>query len=62
MWCGPDFGWRDLDPTNDIHVGDDHIVLARGRDYADVSPIGGVFVGSGAHQLSVSVDVRPETG
>ncbi len=60
VWCGPDFGWRDLDPTNDLHVGDDHVVVARGRDYADVAPIGGVFVGSGAHQLSVSVDVRPE--
>ena len=60
VWCGPEFGWLDLDPTNDLAVGDDHVVVARGRDYADVSPIDGVFVGSGDHQLSVSVDVRPE--
>lgn len=60
VWCGPEFGWLGLDPTNNQHVGDDHIVVASGRDYADVSPIDGVFVGSGAHQLNVSVDVRPE--
>lgn len=58
VWCGPEFGWLGLDPTNDIVVGDDHIVLAFGRDYADVSPTSGVFVGSGGHDLSVGVDVR----
>ena len=59
VWCGQEFGWLGLDPTNDMCVGDDHVVLAIGRDYADVSPTSGVFVGSGAHELSVSVDVRP---
>lgn len=59
VWCGAEFGWLGLDPTNDLCVGDDHVVLAIGRDYADVSPTSGVFVGSGAHELSVSVDVRP---
>lgn len=61
VWCGPEFGWVGLDPTNDIAVGDDHVVLAVGRDYADVSPTAGVFIGSGAHALQVSVDVRPAT-
>ena len=60
VWCGPEFGWLGLDPTNDQMIGDDHVVVARGRDYADVSPIDGVFVGSGDHELSVSVDVKPE--
>ncbi len=59
VWSGPEFGWIGLDPTNDLVVGDDHIVLAFGRDYADVSPTSGVFVGAGANDLSVSVDVRP---
>jgi len=59
VWCGLEFGWLDLDPTNAIMVGDDHIVIAVGRDYADVSPIDGVFTGSGNHKLSVSVDVVP---
>ncbi|HWG03583.1 MAG TPA: transglutaminase family protein [Beijerinckiaceae bacterium] len=59
VWCGLEFGWLDLDPTNAIMVGDDHIVVAVGRDYADVSPIDGVFTGSGGHKLAVSVDVVP---
>lgn len=60
VWCGPEFGWMGLDPTNDQMIGDDHVVVARGRDYADVSPVDGVFVGSGDHELAVSVDVKPE--
>ncbi|HEX2552675.1 MAG TPA: transglutaminase family protein [Microvirga sp.] len=59
LWCGPDLGWIGLDPTNGILVGPDHIVLAIGRDYADVSPIDGVILGSGAQKLQVAVDVIP---
>ena len=59
VWCGPEFGWRHLDPTNALDVGDEHIVAAIGRDYADVSPIDGVIRGSGSQRLEVSVDVRP---
>ena len=62
VWCGAEFGWRDLDPTNNLHVGNDHIMLAVGRDYADVSPIDGVIVGSGDQKLTVSVDVLPING
>ena len=49
--------WIDYDPTNDLIVGDQHITLAWGRDFADVSPIQGIVVGGGAAKLSVSVDV-----
>lgn len=59
LWCGPELGWVGLDPTNGIVVGSDHIVLAFGRDYADVSPIDGVILGSGAQKLHVAVDVIP---
>ena len=59
VWCGRDWGWLGLDPTNAIAAGNDHIVLAIGRDYADVSPLEGVFLGSGAQELDVSVDVAP---
>jgi transglutaminase-like putative cysteine protease len=59
VWCGPEFGWLDLDPTNAIFVGDDHIVIAIGRDYADVSPVDGMVLGSGGQELTVSVDVVP---
>ncbi|MFG1377753.1 transglutaminase N-terminal domain-containing protein [Xanthobacter autotrophicus] len=59
IWCGPETGWIGLDPTNAIAVGDDHIILAVGRDYADVAPVDGVIVTSGDHLLSVGVDVAP---
>ncbi|MBP2150835.1 transglutaminase family protein [Xanthobacter autotrophicus DSM 597] len=59
VWCGPAFGWIGLDPTNAIPAGDDHIILAVGRDYADVSPVDGVIVSSGDHILAVGVDVVP---
>ena len=52
-------GWIDFDPTNNIIPGIEHITVAWGRDYADVAPIHGVFVGGGFTELSVSVDVQP---
>jgi transglutaminase-like putative cysteine protease len=52
-------GWIDFDPTNNLIPGLEHITVAWGRDYADVAPIHGVFVGGGYTQLSVSVDVQP---
>jgi transglutaminase-like putative cysteine protease len=58
IWV-PDHGWVDLDPTNDLIPGDEHITLAWGRDYGDVSPVNGVMVGGGAHEVNVAVDVRP---
>ena len=58
-WLGSAHGWVDLDPTNDIVVRDEHVVLGWGRDYADVSPLRGVLLGGGAHALSVSVDLDP---
>jgi transglutaminase-like putative cysteine protease len=48
-----------FDPTNAIDVATDHIALAVGRDFSDVSPVYGVFVGSGANELEVEVDVIP---
>ncbi len=59
LWCGPETGWIGLDPTNDLIVGDDHIVTAIGRDYADVSPLDGVLVGPGSQKIAVAVDVIP---
>ncbi|MGX1787844.1 transglutaminase family protein [Bosea sp. NPDC055332] len=61
LWCGPETGWIGLDPTNDLIVADDHIITARGRDYADVSPLDGVLVGPGSQKLDVKVDVIPVT-
>lgn len=53
----PGWGWLDLDPTNDCLAGEDHITVAWGRDYDDVSPLRGVVLGGGHHQVSVGVDV-----
>ena len=59
VWCGPAFGWLGLDPTNAIAEGDDHVIVARGRDYADVPPVEGVVLSYGGHELEVEVDVLP---
>jgi len=59
VFCPP-FGWVDLDPTNDVRVSSDHIIIAWGRDFGDVSPLRGVIVGGGRHRLSVRVSVQPE--
>ena len=59
VWCGPVAGWIGLDPTNAILAGHDHVVLAIGRDYADVAPIDGVIFASGAQRLETSVHVVP---
>lgn len=55
----PPFGWVDLDPTNGVRVNTDHITLAWGRDFSDVSPVRGVIVGGGRHDVSVVVKVEP---
>lgn len=52
-------GWVGFDPTNGLAVADEHITIAHGRDYDDVSPISGVLLGGGDHTVSVSVDVVP---
>jgi transglutaminase-like putative cysteine protease len=59
LWCGLGIGWIGLDPTNDVLVGNDHIVLAVGRDFSDVSPVDGIIVGSRRQKLAVAVDVLP---
>lgn len=58
-WLGPEHGWVDLDPTNDLVVGDEHLLLGWGRDYADVSPVRGILLGGGRQALEVSVDLVP---
>ncbi|MBN8928779.1 MAG: transglutaminase [Rhodospirillales bacterium 69-11] len=61
-WIGPAHGWIDLDPTNDLVVADEHVVLGWGRDYGDVSPVRGVILGGGDHSLAVTVDLEPAEG
>jgi len=56
-WCGPGIGWIEYDPTNALDVGDQHIVVAYGRDYSDVSPAKGVLRTAGGQRSSQSVDL-----
>ncbi len=54
----PELGWVGFDPTNDIPVGERHLRVAIGRDYADVPPTRGVFKGQAETELGVAVQVR----
>jgi transglutaminase-like putative cysteine protease len=53
----PELGWFDFDPTNGTPIGEGHLTLAWGRDYADVAPLKGVIYGGGSHRLDVGVTV-----
>jgi transglutaminase-like putative cysteine protease len=59
VWCGEKAGWYGLDPTNAVLAGDDHLVVAIGRDYTDVAPIGGVVFASGGQRIDEAVSVTP---
>jgi len=58
VFC-PQNGWVDFDPTNNMQPGNEHITLAWGRDFGDVSPLRGVILGGGDHKLDVKVTVTP---
>lgn len=53
-------GWWGFDPTNNIEIGDRHVLVGRGRDYNDVPPLRGVFAGPGKSQLHVQVTITRE--
>ncbi len=52
IWCGR---WTAWDPTNLSHVGERHVIVGAGRDYADVTPFKGIFHGGAAQSLTVEV-------
>jgi transglutaminase-like putative cysteine protease len=70
VWCGEGAGagggggagWWGLDPTNALIASEDHVVLAVGRDYADVAPVNGVVLASGQQRVSTAVAVIPVEG
>ncbi len=49
--------WQAIDPTNDRSVGAAHVIVARGRDYADVPPLKGIYAGGQSEGLGVSVEI-----
>jgi Transglutaminase-like enzymes, putative cysteine proteases len=54
----PFLGWYSFDPTNADPVGERYVKLGHGRDYKDIVPVKGVYLGSGSQRLHVTVDVR----
>jgi transglutaminase-like putative cysteine protease len=54
FWAGD---WVAVDPTSLADVGSRHVLLARGRDYADVRPLSGVYSGPAAEDFGVTVEV-----
>jgi transglutaminase-like putative cysteine protease len=59
VWCGEKAGWVHLDPTNDLIAREDHVVVAWGRDFSDVSPLRGVILGGESHSYGVDVTLIP---
>ena len=59
FWCGTEMGWVEYDPTNAMFAGADHVLIARGRDYSDVSPIKGALRSSGEQASEQRVTVKP---
>ena len=53
-WTG---SWWDHDPTNDTSINEQYVTVGVGRDYADVSPLKGIYSGAGATDLDVVVEI-----
>ncbi|QEO08967.1 transglutaminase family protein [Protaetiibacter larvae] len=56
-YCGQ---WHGFDPTNQIDIGDRHVIVGRGRDYNDVAPLRGVYAGPSSSKLFVAVEITRE--
>jgi transglutaminase-like putative cysteine protease len=54
FWAGD---WIPVDPTGLAEVGNQYVLLARGRDYADVRPFSGIYSGPPAEHFDVTVDL-----
>lgn len=54
----PDGSWLALDPTNNLLANQHHIRVHTGRDYGDVAPTRGIYLGPPASLLEVNVGVR----
>ncbi len=58
VFC-PGLGWVEFDPTNRCLALNNHVRVAYGRDFGDVSPLRGTVVGGGWQKLSIGVTMRP---
>ncbi len=53
-WTG---GWWNYDPTNDNEINEQYVTVGVGRDYADVTPLKGIYSGEGSTDLDVVVEI-----
>jgi transglutaminase-like putative cysteine protease len=53
----PGQGWRGWDPTHDRAPDTRYVRLASGRDYQDVKPVAGHFLGRGTKRMEVEVQI-----
>lgn len=53
-WTG---SWWDYDPTNDCEINEQYVTVGTGRDYADVTPLKGIYSGEGSTDLDVIVEI-----
>jgi transglutaminase-like putative cysteine protease len=53
-WTG---GWWNFDPTNDKEITEQYVSVGVGRDYADVTPLKGIYSGGGSTDLDVVVEI-----
>jgi transglutaminase-like putative cysteine protease len=51
-------GWIGYDPTNPVRAGEHHVRVAVGRDYQDVAPTRGSYVGAAPERMRVEVETR----
>lgn len=52
-----DGDWRGFDPTNAVVPAERHVLVARGRDYADSPPLRGIYSAQGESRMVVSVEI-----
>ena len=60
-WCEvylPETGWIGFDPTNAVLADQRYVKIAVGRDYGDVAPIHGSYMGGAGCRMEVEVSVQ----
>lgn len=54
----PEQGWISFDPTNFAAFDERYVKIGHGRDYNDIVPVKGIYLGTSEQYLSVVVDVQ----
>ena len=54
----PGGGWVEVDPTHPEPVDSRYVRIGVGRDYADVAPVRGTYVGDATVGMTVTVDIE----